>query len=190
MSRANKFANSSVARIACAKHTYPASFANNVKCRSMDQVKLLTFMDIINQLKKLNFPEGEYIVVGSALMGLLGLKICNDLDIIVTPRLFEELKSSGEWDEVPWTYLGKTDQSFLRKGSVEIYLDVNCADFQPTFSELLGRAIIYAGFTFVSLQDTLEFKRRYVLTKPKHTSDIVILESYLLNSPTIPARNS
>ncbi len=138
-------------------------------------------MEIIEQLRQLKLPKGQYIVVGSSLMQLYGLKICNDLDIVVSPELFHILQVSSDWESIPWTYVNKSNGVFLRKGDIEIYLDVNCGDFNPTLSDLLSRAIYIEGFAFASLEDILEFKRRYVLTKPKHSYDIELLEAFLGN---------
>ncbi|MEN9342388.1 MAG: hypothetical protein RIQ54_644 [Candidatus Parcubacteria bacterium] len=88
-------------------------------------------MNIIEEVKKLNFPIGQYVIVGSGPMAVRGLRDAHDIDIVVTRELFETCKANG-WEAVPWTYPEKIGQIYLRKNYVELYLDVNCADFNPT----------------------------------------------------------
>lgn len=131
-------------------------------------------MNIIQKVKALNFPNNEYVVVGSGILEAKGIRETNDIDIVVSPDLFEKCKAHS-WEQVPWTY-EKIGQIYLRKAEYELYLDVNCKDFNPTLSELLERAEIIEGIPFASLEDTSNFKRAY--GKPKHLRDIELIEQY------------
>ena len=131
-------------------------------------------MNLFAEIKKLNFPLDQYIVVGSGPIVARGLRMTNDVDIVVTPELFEKCKTDG-WDQVPWTY-EKVGQIYLKKGNAELYLDVNCKDFNPTFIELRSRADIIQGIPFASLEDTKQFKKAY--GKSKHLKDIKLIEEY------------
>ena len=44
-------------------------------------------MNIIEKAKKLNFPAGEYVIVGSGTLDALGIRQANDLDVAVLPEL-------------------------------------------------------------------------------------------------------
>lgn len=134
-------------------------------------------MNIIEEVKKLNFPIGQYVIVGSGPMAVRGLRDAHDIDIVVTRELFETCKANG-WEPVPWTYPEKIGQIYLRKNYVELYLDVNCADFNPATEELIQRAEIIEGVPFIPLQDMIRFKRAY--NREKHHRDIEITEKYLL----------
>ncbi len=135
-------------------------------------------MNIFKKIKKLHFPLGQYIVIGSGPMAAHGIKNINDIDIVVTPELFERCKQEG-WEQIPWTYPDKIGKVFLRKGFIELYLDVNCRNFNPTFKELLQRADVMNGITFASLEDVMKFKKEY--NKPKHLEDIRKIEDYIKN---------
>lgn len=134
-------------------------------------------MNVIEKVKSLSFPDGQYVVVGSGILAVKGIRESHDIDIVVIPVLFEKCKAEG-WEQVPWTY-EKMDQVYLKKDEFELYLDVNCKDFNPTFQELFQRAEIIDGVVFASLQDTINFKRAY--NKPKHLKDIELIEQYLNN---------
>lgn len=135
-------------------------------------------MNIFKELKELKFPLGSYVVVGSGHMIALGLKEGHDVDIVVTEDLFEKCKSEG-WEQVTWTYPDKLGHIYLRKDKVELYLDVNRGDFNPTTEELIQRARVIDETPFASLEDILKFKREYSKVNPKHLNDIKLIEKHM-----------
>ena len=131
-------------------------------------------MNIVEKVKALDFPDGEYIVVGSGILGAKNIREIHDVDIVVSSDLFEKCKNDG-WEQAPWTY-EKIGQIYLKKAEYELYLDVNCRDFNPTLRELLQRAEMIEGVPFASLEDSVSFKRVY--GKPKHLRDIELIERF------------
>lgn len=122
---------------------------------------------------------GEYVVVGSGPMAARGIRDAHDIDIVVAEKLFEKCRRDS-WEQVPWTYPEKLQHIFLKRGIVELYLDVNCESFNPTTEELIARADIINGIPFASLGDVIQFKKGY--NRPKHDRDIELIETYLKNS--------
>lgn len=53
-------------------------------------IRLSTCTNIFERIKKFNLPEGQYAVFGSSLLDVFGIRPAADLDIIVTPELFEK----------------------------------------------------------------------------------------------------
>lgn len=47
-------------------------------------------MTILEDVKKLNFSKGEYAVVGSGVISVHGIRPHQDVDLIVTKRLFKK----------------------------------------------------------------------------------------------------
>lgn len=135
-------------------------------------------MELLKEIKKLKFPLGSYVVVGSGHMIALGLKKGQDVDIVVTKDLFEKCKGEG-WKQVSWTYTDKLGHIYLRKGIVELYLDVNRGDFNPATEELIHRATIIDEVPFASLEDMLKFKKEYNNVNPKHLNDIKLIEKHM-----------
>ena len=136
-------------------------------------------MNLIDEIKKLNFQSDDFIIVGSGPMVIRGLKELNDIDIIVSRELFDECKKDDRWKQIPWTYPDHLGQIYLESNPFELYLDVNCGDFNPTFEELMSRSDLIEGIHFASIEDVLRFKKSY--NRPKHEKDIEIIEEYLLN---------
>lgn len=133
-------------------------------------------MKVVEEMKKLKFPQGQYVIVGSGPLVVRGIRETNDIDIVVSPKLFEKCKKDW-WEQLPRTYPDKIGQIYVRHGYVELFLDVNCADFNPTREELVQRADIIEGIAFASLEDMIKFKQSY--NKPKHWEDIKRIEKYL-----------
>ncbi|MBC7836447.1 zinc ABC transporter substrate-binding protein [Acetobacteraceae bacterium] len=136
-------------------------------------------MNIFQELEKLNFPPDQYIVVGGAVMAVHGLREANDLDIIVTPELFEKCKKEG-WEVLPWTKPGNPGKVWLKKDSVELYEELNYnQEKNPTAKDLLQEAEIIQGIAFITLARLIDFKRVY--GRPRDFEDIALMERYLTN---------
>ena len=134
--------------------------------------------EIVESIKNLEFPQGEYIIVWSWPMAMRGIKEANDIDIVVSPKLFNQCILKNR-EQIPRTYKEKVGEVYLRKENIELYLDVNCWSHNPAFSELLQRADIIEGIAFASLEDILAFKKEYVKKNPKHILDIEKIERYI-----------
>jgi hypothetical protein len=52
-------------------------------------------MNLFDEIKKLNFPNDKYVVVGGAAMAARGIKETGDIDIVVMPDLFDRCKLEG-----------------------------------------------------------------------------------------------
>jgi len=134
-------------------------------------------MNVIEEVNKLNFPIGQYVVVGSSPMAIRGLKEAHDIDIVVTPQLFEKCRIDG-WETMSWTYPEKVGQIYLKEGNIELYLDVNAGNFNPTIEELIERSETIQGVPFITLEDMISFKKAY--GREKHLNDIKTTEEYLM----------
>ena len=53
-------------------------------------------MNIAKTIKKLSFPQSEYILIGDAALALRGIKETSDIDILVSKALLEKLKEENE----------------------------------------------------------------------------------------------
>lgn len=85
-------------------------------------------MTILEDVKKLNFSKGEYAVVGGGVICVHGIRPHQDIDLIVTKRLFKKLKNNG-WQNV----LHK--KNVLRKDIYEVDADYRYGEYQPDQEE-------------------------------------------------------
>lgn len=133
-------------------------------------------MDIFNRVKKFNLPLGQYAVFGSSLLDVWGVRKAADLDIIVTPELYEQLKATG-WEERQ------------AKGFVMLVRDdanVTTAQDRPTDGNynpdrvrLIKDAVIIRGIPFVRIEEVIACKTAY--NRPKDLADIEDIKRYLDN---------
>lgn len=122
---------------------------------------------VITTLKAANLPTTDYIVVAGAVMAIHGLKHTNDIDIVVSAKLFEQLKSDG-WQII--TFPEGTEG--LMHGSIEVMMRLG-----GTFEELRESQEIIQGLPVIRLEKVLEWK--VAAARAKDQADIRLLEDYL-----------
>lgn len=128
-------------------------------------------MKIIKKIKELNFPNGEYVVVGSGLLEALGIRTASDIDIAASPALVERLRKTGEWkQEYRWNKL------FLAKEGIDIITKLDWEDYPTTTAEAIKTATIIDGAPFLNIKETIKFKK--ALGREKDFKDIALLEKY------------
>ena len=133
-------------------------------------------MDIFTRIKELGFLSGQYIVVGSGILAAKRIRETNDLDIVVTPELFEKCKSEG-WEVHSWVKEGIPGKDWLRKGDVEVYSQLSRKTGGISARELLENAEVIDEVPFITLECLIDFKREY--GRPKDFEDIRLIEEYL-----------
>lgn len=122
--------------------------------------------DLLQQLEKLGLPREKFAVGGSGPLGIRGLRESADLDLIVTEDLWNRLSERFPVEE-------SEDCQRIRIGKIEI-----CA--KPILNydadALIREADLIDGIRFVTLERTLEWKRR--LAREKDLEDVVLIETY------------
>jgi hypothetical protein len=131
-------------------------------------------MNIFRRLKELNFPLGEYVLVGSAPLAARGLREASDLDIAVTDKLWRQLKASGKYQEIE-----KYGRIFLDAEDIDIISQLDWEDYLTTVEEAIKTADIIDGFPFLNISETIKFKK--ALGREKDFHDIKLLEDYIKN---------
>lgn len=131
-------------------------------------------MNIIQKIKELNFPQGQYVVVGSGILDVLGIRKATDIDIAVTKELHQKLKESGEWEEHKRYELIRV---FLKKDVYEIIPQLNWEDYDTTTEEAISSATIIEDIPFMNLNELIKFKT--ALGREKDFKDIELIKEYL-----------
>lgn len=132
----------------------------------------MTKQEIITKVKALNLPKGGYIVFGSCPMALAGIRESSDIDMLVSPQLFSELKNQG------WKVLQKGPKDNpLVKDDFEAHPNWNFSKYKPTLAHLLSSAQIVDGVPFASLGEVRKWKS--ASGRPKDLKDIELIDKYL-----------
>lgn len=126
-------------------------------------------------IKKLNLPKGEYAITGSGPLGIRNLKEINDIDIIVTSKL---------WDELVLKY-GDVDQNNVKKivildSLIEIFYEDSFYNIPKEKDHLrvdqrIFESEIIEDLPFESLKNTLYYK--YKMGREKDLKDINLIEA-------------
>lgn len=132
-------------------------------------------MNVIKEVKKLDLPVGKYLVCGSGIMAALGIRECEDIDLLVTPRAFDELRKRG------WEYrvveIGGRQREKLSLGIVEAYTDLWYGDERQDADAQIAGAEVIDGIPFQPLAELLRMKR--AMGREKDRLDIARIETYL-----------
>lgn len=129
-------------------------------------------MSIIEKVKALNLPLGQYVVVASGVMEAVGIRKAGDADIAVTPVLLSEMRKTGEWEEIV-----KYGKVFLKKEGFDIIPELNWDKYPTTTEEAISSAMVIDGVAFMNLDELCKFKR--ALGREKDFADTVLIEEYL-----------
>ena len=132
-------------------------------------------MDIFKKLQELNFPLGEYVVPGGA-MAAHGIRDAHDLDVLVTPRLYNKLVDEG-WTKCLCAQCIKTNRIMLKKDNVDILPDYTYGKYIGDVDWLIKNADMIRGYPFMNLIEFMKFKRE--LARPKDFVDIELMEAYV-----------
>jgi hypothetical protein len=115
---------------------------------------------IIDVVKKLGLPAGEYAVFGSGIMEVCGLRESGDVDFIMTKRLFDDLAATPKWER--FVYENNGDEAIKYQGD---FVDVGFweCNYFPGCDEagilrMIKNADIIDGVSFVGLTDTMGWK--------------------------------
>lgn len=132
-------------------------------------------MDIFKKLKELNFPIGEYVVVGGA-MAAHNIREAHDLDILVTPILYRRLLNGG-YKQCLCEQCLSTSRIMLNKDNVDIVPNFMFGNYIGDTKYLIESADIINGFPFIKLEEFIKFKKE--LGRPKDLDDIALIENYI-----------
>jgi len=136
--------------------------------------------DVTRELFALALPADEYVVVGGGVLAMHGIRETQDIDLVVTERLFVALRGQG------WRAKTRPNgKPGLKQGIVEAYLDVNCSSFERSTSWLLKNVHVINGIPTIDLETLAGFKAGY--GRPKDLADLALLREQMgLKLPTIP----
>lgn len=104
-------------------------------------------------------------------MDALGLRESDDVDAVVSLRLFEKLRQQG-WDEAE-----EHGQPKLTHGDAEVWMSWRFQDEDMTLKEFEQHKVVIDGISFVSPQFLMQWKKD--TDRPKDRPDVTLLEEYL-----------
>lgn len=135
----------------------------------------MTGKEIVEKVKKLNLPEGEYVVFGSGPLALAGIREGGDIDMLVSDKLLEQLKAAG-WKQI---MKGENDKPYTFE-DFEVHNSWKFSDYCPTLEHLLETATWADGVPFASLEEVKKWK--LASGRPKDEKDLELIDAFLAKS--------
>lgn len=129
--------------------------------------------NLITKIKELNLPEGQYMICGSAILDILGIRPAKDIDLLVTPELFEDLKKNQGWE--PHSKYSTTISH--PQGLADAKQTLDFMKENHTFAQSLEKATFIEGIPFMGLEFLIEAKKQ--LNREKDIADIETINEYM-----------
>lgn len=131
-------------------------------------------MDIVSAITQLKLPMNSYVVVGSSALVLLGIlpeDANQDIDMVVTPPVYERLVVSG-WEQA----IGARQEPVVRRGMFDI--GTRFGDWAAV--DLLPDAHTVQDVPVIAPEKLLEWMQ--ATQRPKDKTRLPLLKAYLSNS--------
>ena len=132
-------------------------------------------MNIVDKVKSLNLPLGSYVVFGSAPLQVHGIRNSEDIDIVVTPEIYDKLKNEG-WQEISVS----DNKKVLIKDVFDVGIGWSYGNYQPDTDYLIQSAEYFDGIPFVNLEEVLKWKKE--MNREKDLYDIELINKFLNKS--------
>jgi hypothetical protein len=129
-----------------------------------------------NEIKKINLPINQYAITGSGPLGIRNLKKINDIDMIVSNSLWNDLAL-----KYPVIEQNNIKKIIIPNKGIEIFCETSFNSQikekdEPTVIQRIKNAEIIDDLPFESLKYTLYYK--YKMKRDKDLKDIKIIEEW------------
>jgi hypothetical protein len=134
-------------------------------------------MRTAEELKRLGIDPDDCIVVGSGIMGALGIRQTDDLDLCVNQKTYDRSKALG-WQEKTWPQGAPT----IHSSTVDMGTDWGDGKNIYTFEELKKHMVRIDGVNYVDLGFLRSWKLNY--GREKDLKDVEMIDIYLKEYPS------
>jgi hypothetical protein len=131
-------------------------------------------VDIFAEVNALGLPLGQYVVFGAGPLAAHGIRETNDVDLFVTPMLYQLLKADG-WEEKELN--NPPGGVCLFRGIYEADDTWRYGDYDPTPEAVISMADVMQGVPFAPLIEVSKWKRAF--GRPKDAADVGLIERHL-----------
>jgi len=131
------------------------------------------------QLKKLGLNSDNSIVIGSGILGALGIRKSNDIDLVITQEAYDILKKSGKFSVEE-----SHGREMLKKDLFEIATSWFILEKSYNFKDFLDNSTIIVGVRYLKLEFLYKIKKSWIDNKtarPKDIADVELMKKYLEN---------
>lgn len=126
----------------------------------------------LRELKDLNLPLGEYVIISSGPLAIRGIRECSDLDILVTKKLFDQFAKNHE-------VVIKDNFSGIEIGNIELLNKTSMMDDEYSVERQIAEAEMINDFPFQKLETCIHFKEKS--GREKDLKDLELIKNFLNN---------
>ena len=123
-------------------------------------------MNFKQKIAELDLPKGSYIVVGSGILGALGIRESDDIDLVVSEAVFQNISRLG-WKQGLWG-----ENIVFQKDIFDIGNDW----YGKKVADLLKHAQVVDDVPYLSLDDVYEWKK--MKGREKDLRDLGLISEY------------
>ncbi len=132
------------------------------------------FTKLLERVKSLNLPKGQYALFGSAPILVRGLRdATHDIDIIVKKDVWDEYAKKENWK----VKSGPSGDNYLGWEGEDIELWNSWRPGEWDIEKIINDAEIINGISYVRLETTLEWKKQN--GREKDLKDAKLIEDHL-----------
>lgn len=121
----------------------------------------------LEKLRSLNLPVSEYVVIGGGVMELLGIRETNDVDLVVSKSVYQDLEKKN-WKE----YVQDDGKNILTKDGYVVMRRWMGRDLK----DLRRTAFKCQGIPVMGLDDLVDCKT--ILGRRKDLEDVLLIRTY------------
>lgn len=126
-------------------------------------------------LSDLGLSSSNSIIIGSGILGALGIRKSNDVDVVTTEAIYDVLKSDRQFQ------VSDNHGEVLVKEPLEVRTSWHVLDKDYRYEDFLPYSVIIQGIRYITPEFLLKAKKSWVNDnpRPKDIEDIDLLEKYL-----------
>lgn len=123
---------------------------------------------LAERVNDLRIPQDSYLIVGSGILHVLGIRKSNDIDLLVTTEVFSDLADRG------WTVTTRDDGT-----STVGHEDFDCMTdwYDKGLHEMLPEAQYVDGAPYLALSAVYRWKQE--LGREKDQADLKLIDDYI-----------
>jgi len=137
-----------------------------------------TTINLEGTLANLGLTSANSIVIGSGILGALGIRKSNDIDVTVTAETYIHLSKEASFHEKQ-----HHGHPVLVAGDLEVGTNWIVLGKNQTLDDLVKHSLILDGVRYVTLDFLLAVKRSWLEeddeVRPKDRVDVQLIENYL-----------
>lgn len=135
----------------------------------------MTFKERLEKFQEFGIPVSEYIIAGSGPMAIRGIREAQDVDVVVTEHVWNELIKQYPIGKNGWgkEKLDLTDDIEILNPAQSLFTNSELVPAEEVFS----KADEFDGVKFISLEHLKIFKQ--YLGREKDFEDIKLIDEYL-----------